>query len=95
MHVGLCIYEAGKDTTMWNYMIKRAYLEPGIYYYFLPSFVQAKRVIWDGMTNDGKRMLDYIPKQIIHGNPSNTEMKIYGSTGFARRQSLIQNSWSG
>ena len=67
----------GKDTTMWNYMIKRAYLEPGTYYYFLPSFAQAKRVIWDGMTNDGKKMLDYIPKQIIDGNPNNTEMKIW------------------
>ena len=44
---------------MWNYMVKRAFLEPGTYYYFLPSFAQAKRVIWDGMTNDGKRMLDF------------------------------------
>ncbi len=78
----------GKDTTMWNYMIKRAYMEPGIYYYFLPTFVQAKRVIWDGMTNDGKKMLDYIPKAIIDGQPNNTEMKVWinGPNG----QSLIQ-----
>ena len=67
----------GKDTTMWNYMIKRAYMEPGTYYYFLPTFAQAKRVIWDGMTNTGKRMLDYIPKAIIDGAPNNTEMKIW------------------
>lgn len=78
----------GKDTTMWNYMIKRAYLEPGQYFYFLPTFAQAKKVIWDGMTNDGKRMLDYIPKEIIVGNPNNTEMKIWikGANG----ESLIQ-----
>lgn len=78
----------GKDTTMWNYVIKRAYLEPGIYYYFLPTFAQAKRVIWDGMINEGKRMLDYIPKAIIDGNPNNTEMKVWikGAHG----QSLIQ-----
>jgi hypothetical protein len=78
----------GKDTTMWNYMIKRAYMEPGTYYYFLPTYSQAKRVIWDGMTNTGKRMLDYIPKKIIDGNPNNTEMKIWinGANG----QSLIQ-----
>ena len=78
----------GKDTTMWNYMIKRAYLEPGTYYYLLPSFAQAKRVVWDGMTNDGRRMLDYIPKQIIDGNPNNTEMKIW--INGAKGQSLIQ-----
>jgi hypothetical protein len=73
---------------MWNYMIKRAYMEPGTYYYFLPTFAQAKRVIWDGMTNSGKRMIDYIPKEIIDGNPNNTEMKIWinGMNG----QSLIQ-----
>lgn len=78
----------GKDTTMWNYMIKRAYLEPGQYFYFLPTFAQAKKVIWDGMTNKGQRMLDYIPKEIISGNPNNTEMKIWinGACG----QSLIQ-----
>jgi len=78
----------GKDTTMWNYMIKRAFLEPGIYYYFLPTFAQAKRVIWDGMINDGKRMLDYIPKAIIDGNVNNTEMKVW--INGAKGQSLIQ-----
>jgi phage terminase large subunit len=78
----------GKDTTMWNYMIRRAYMEPGTYYYFLPTFAQAKRVIWDGMTNDGKRMLDYIPKGIIDGNPNNTEMKVWINT--PKGQSLIQ-----
>lgn len=78
----------GKDVTMWNYMIKRAFQEPGTYYYFLPTFAQAKRVIWDGMINDGKKMLDFIPKEIIEGKPNNTEMKVWinGPNG----QSLIQ-----
>ena len=78
----------GKDTTMWNYMIKRAYMEPGTYYYFLPTFAQAKRVIWDGTTNNGQRMLDYIPKAIIDGNVNNTEMKVW--INGAKGQSLIQ-----
>lgn len=78
----------GKDTTMWNYMIRRAFEEPGTYYYFLPTFTQAKRVIWDGMTNDGRKMLSYIPPEIVIGNPNNTEMKIWikGMKG----ESLIQ-----
>lgn len=78
----------GKDTTLWNYMIKRACQESGIYYYFLPTFAQAKRVIWDGMTNDGRKMLSYIPKEITTGNPNNTEMKVWIQTSEA--QSLIQ-----
>lgn len=69
-------------------MICRAFLEPGTYYYFLPSFVQAKRVMWDGMTNTGQRMLDYIPKAIINGQPNNTEMKVWINTPTG--QSLIQ-----
>ena len=67
----------GKDTTMWNYMIRRAWEEAGIYFYFLPTYAQAKRVIWDGITSSGRKMLDYIPKAIIDGNPNNTEMKIW------------------
>lgn len=76
-------------------MIKRAYMEPGTYYYFLPSFAQAKRVIWDGMTNDGKRMLDYIPKSIIDGNPNNTEMKIWikGCKGLSLIQLIGADSY--
>lgn len=87
----------GKDTTMWNYMIKRAYLEPGTYYYFLPSFTQAKRVIWDGMTNDGRRMTDYIPKEIIEGQPNNTEMKVWikGPKGSSLIQLIGADSYDG
>lgn len=87
----------GKDTTMWNYMIKRAYLEPGTYYYFLPSFTQAKRVIWDGMTNDGRRMTDYIPKEIIEGQPNNTEMKVWikGPNGSSLIQLIGGDSYDG
>ena len=78
----------GKDTTLWNHTIKEAFLTPGVYYYLLPTYAQAKRVIWDGMTNDGRKMLDYIPKQIIDGQPNNTEMKVW--INGAKGQSLIQ-----
>lgn len=85
----------GKDTTMWNYMITRAFLEPGTYYYFLPTFTQAKKVLWDGMTNEGKRMLDYIPKDLISGNPNNTEMKVWikGKYGLSLIQLIGADSY--
>jgi hypothetical protein len=70
---------AGKDLCLWNLMIKRAFLEPGLYYYFLPTYAQAKKIIWDGMTIDGIKFLDCIPKQIV--NKSNDqELKITIST---------------
>lgn len=80
----------GKDTTLWNHVIKEAYMHPGVYYYLLPTFAQAKRVLWDGMTNNGKRFLDYIPKSIIDGSPNNTEMKVW--INGAHGKSLIQLS---
>jgi phage terminase large subunit len=56
---------AGKDLMAWNMIIWRALNEPGVYYYCLPTYRQAKLVIWDSITNDGDRFLDYIPKDTI------------------------------
>jgi len=56
---------AGKDITALNYVIRRMYEEPGVYYYIFPTYSQAKKVIWDSITNDGKRILDYFPDELI------------------------------
>lgn len=73
---------AGKDLTAWNDTIKAAAQKVGIYYYFFPTFAQAKKVIWDGMTKTGRKFLDYIPKDLIADGTkgtkkiNSTEMKI-------------------
>ena len=67
---------AGKDLVLWNYTIKRACLKSALYYYLLPTYTQAKKIIWDGITNDGIRFLDFIPREIRDGDPNSTEMKI-------------------
>lgn len=56
-------------------MIKRAIGEVGTYYYFLPSYTQAKKVIWDNIDNEGFRMLDHIPEELI-ARKNETELKI-------------------
>lgn len=66
---------SGKDKTCFNYMIKRAVNKVGTYFYLLPTFTQAKRVIWDNIDNDGFKMLDHIPKEIVK-NTNATELKI-------------------
>jgi len=38
---------AGKDLSCFNYMIKRAIEEQGIYYYVFPQFNQGRRILWD------------------------------------------------
>jgi len=66
---------AGKDIALWNLIIKKAITEKGLYYYFLPTFTQSKKIVWDGINNDGFRFIDYIPKEAIEGK-NGTELKI-------------------
>lgn len=66
---------AGKDITALNYVIRQMWENPGVYYYIFPTYSQAKKVIWDSMTNDGKRILDYFPQELVVQKNSQ-EMKI-------------------
>lgn len=66
---------SGKDKVCFNYMIKKAFEKRGTYFYFLPTYTQAKKVIWDNIDNDGFKMLDHIPKDLIVGTNSQ-ELKI-------------------
>lgn len=66
---------SGKDKTCFNYLVKRAVNKIGTYFYLLPTFTQAKRVIWDNIDNDGFKMLDHIPRELIKSTNA-TELKI-------------------
>ncbi len=66
---------AGKDLTVWNLAIRHALRKTSLIFYCLPTFTDAKKVIWDGITIDGKKFLDYIPKQLI-ANLNQSELKI-------------------
>lgn len=66
---------SGKDKTCFNYLVRCASLKVGTYFYLLPTYSQAKKVIWDNIDNDGFRMLDHIPKELIKGTNA-TELKI-------------------
>ena len=66
---------SGKDKTCFNFMIKEAVKKVGTYFYFLPSYTQAKKVVWDNIDNDGFRMIDHVPKELIKST-NTTELKI-------------------
>lgn len=66
---------SGKDKTCFNFLVKKAFEKKGTYFYFLPSYTQAKKVIWDNIDNDGFRMMDHIPKEVIKAT-NGTELKI-------------------
>ena len=56
----------GKDVAAFNLMLRQAVKEVGSYAYFLPTYSQARKVIWQSVLNDGTRFLDFIPRELIH-----------------------------
>jgi len=66
---------AGKDIVAWNLCIRQCIKKICVVYYIFPTYTQAKKVIWDSITNDGKRFTDFIPDEIIKSKNSQ-ELKI-------------------
>jgi len=66
---------AGKDITAFNLCIRACLKKPCVIYYVFPTYSQAKKVIWDSITNTGERILDYIPPEVV-ASMNSQEMKI-------------------
>lgn len=66
---------AGKDLSLINIVLKGAINRVGAYYYFFPTYTQGKKILWKGMTKEGRKFLDYIPEQII-SKTNSTDMSI-------------------
>lgn len=70
-----CHRRAGKDVTIFNWVIGKLVEESQVCFYIMPSYAQAKKVIWDALTNDSMRILDYFPDELI-SQKNSQEMKI-------------------
>lgn len=81
---GYVVHNSGKDLVALQLLLRAALTRVGIYFMVYPTYNQAKKIVWDGMTNTGKKFIDYIPKELIE-NINSTEMKIILKNG-----SLIQ-----
>ena len=62
---GVCVWHrrAGKDHLAINLCAVSMFKRPGIYWHVLPTYTQGKKAIWNGMDNDGRKFIDYIPKE--------------------------------
>lgn len=82
----LCVWarRAGKDVCAFNAILRAALNKVAVYYYIFPTYSQAKKVIWDSITNTGERFLDYIPTELI-ASKNSQEMKI-----ILKNNSIIQ-----
>ena len=56
---------AGKDKVALNFMITQMYKKVGNYFYCLPEYAQARKVIWESIGSDGSRFVDHFPPALI------------------------------
>ena len=71
----VCHRRAGKDKTVIANLPKRMMERVGMYYYMLPTYSQAKKIVWLGSDRDGMKFLDHFPPEIIK-NVNQSEMII-------------------
>lgn len=71
---------AGKDITAFNLCIRECVRKVQVIYYVFPTYSQAKKVIWDSITNTGERILEYCPDELVDSKNSQ-EMKIRFKNG--------------
>lgn len=66
---------AGKDITAFNIAIRYMLRNVCVVYYIFPTYAQGKKILWDSLNNDGMKILDYIPSELVTSTNSQ-EMKI-------------------
>ncbi len=71
---------AGKDLTCVNIVAIKALQRVGTYWYVLPYGNQARRIVWNGMTGEGKKFIDYFPRELVE-RKSEQEMRIHLKNG--------------
>ena len=83
---------AGKDLTAFQCAIRHMLQRPTEVYYVFPTFAQARRSIYESISNSGLRIIDYLPEELIDSKNDMT-MRIRLKNG-----SLIRwcgsNKWS-
>ncbi len=71
---------AGKDLMLLNRTICATQERVGVYWHVFPAAKQGRKIIWDGVTKDGRPFLDYWPQQII-AERNATEMRLKLTNG--------------
>lgn len=74
----VCVWHrrAGKDNVSLNFAIKEAIRIPGVYWHMLPTAAQARKVIWDGIDNLGRRIINHAIPHAIRTHTNKSEMRI-------------------
>ena len=78
---GYLVHNSGKDIACLSMCVRECLRYPGfLAFYMLPTTTQAKRVIWNGVTNDGQRFLSLFPPEFVESMNA-SEMRITFTNG--------------
>lgn len=67
---------AGKDICALNLLVRAAARRIGTYFYVFPTFSMGRRILWDAIDIDGRKVIDhYLPSEII-ANKNEQQMRI-------------------
>jgi hypothetical protein len=66
----------GKDRVYFTIVLYQAMQRVAQYIYAFPYLGQARTALWDTIDADGKRPIDYIPKELLFREPNQTRMEI-------------------
>ena len=67
---------AGKDNLGLNWTVRSSMQRVGMYWHVFPTYNQGRKALWNGATKEGRRFLDFWPKQLIKRGPVEDEMLI-------------------
>lgn len=67
---------AGKDSTGLNFTASEMFKRRGVYWHMLPTTVQARKVVWNGIDGEGRRIIDQVFPKEIRERTNNQEMLI-------------------
>ncbi|MEK6244029.1 MAG: hypothetical protein AABM33_05955 [Pseudomonadota bacterium] len=72
---------AGKDSTAVNWTARSMFARVGTYWHMLPEAAQGRKVIWDAIDSEGRRVIDQAFPKSIRAGTNNQEMQIRLDTG--------------
>jgi len=78
--VGVWHRRSGKDLTYLNMTAKKMFERVGTYYYYFPTQILGRKIIWDGMDREGRPFLEAFPKEAFPGR-KNDIMQLKAQNG--------------
>ena len=81
---------AGKDTDAINICAVEMFKRVGTYIHLFPTSVQGRNIIWNGLTGDGKRFLDFFPPEIVKGENGTFMTKTMNFSPSATRSAMME-----